>query len=150
MRRCLFVNMVAFWNLDLLLMQIADNSNCAITWKNNVAMSIFLVLWLRYHYVWVFGADFSCCKIFCWVLQNTLQWRHNERDGVSNDVIKWKPFRVTGPLWRESPSHRWIPLTKASDMELWCLPRSAHEQTVNQTPETPAILDAIVPIMTSL
>ena len=29
-------------------------------------------------------------------------------------------FRVTGPLWGESTGHRWIPLTKASDTELWC------------------------------
>ena len=30
-------------------------------------------------------------------------------------------FRVTGPLWGESTGHRWIPLTKASDAELWIL-----------------------------
>ena len=29
-------------------------------------------------------------------------------------------FRVTGPLCREFPGRRWIPLTKASDAELWC------------------------------
>ena len=29
-------------------------------------------------------------------------------------------FRVIGPLWGESTGHRWIPLTKASDAELWC------------------------------
>ena len=29
-------------------------------------------------------------------------------------------FRVTSLLWGESTSHRWIPLTKASDAELWC------------------------------
>ena len=28
-------------------------------------------------------------------------------------------FRVTGPLWEESTGHRWIPLTKASNAELW-------------------------------
>ena len=30
-------------------------------------------------------------------------------------------FRVTGPLWRESTCHRWIPFTKVSDAELWCV-----------------------------
>ena len=30
-------------------------------------------------------------------------------------------FRVTGPFCREFTSHRWIPLTNASDAELWCL-----------------------------
>ena len=29
-------------------------------------------------------------------------------------------FRVTGPLWGEFTAHQWIPLTKASDAELWC------------------------------
>ena len=29
-------------------------------------------------------------------------------------------FHITGPLWGESTGHWWIPLTKASDMELWC------------------------------
>ena len=28
-------------------------------------------------------------------------------------------FRITGPLWREFTSHRWIPCTKANDGELW-------------------------------
>ena len=52
---------------------------------------------------------------------------------------------------------RWIPLTKAqiplanaSDAELWCFPWSEPEQMIEQTAETPAIWDAIVPIMTSL
>ena len=29
-------------------------------------------------------------------------------------------FRFAGPLWGEFTGHRWIPLTKASDAELWC------------------------------
>ena len=29
-------------------------------------------------------------------------------------------FRVTGPLCGEFTGHRWIPLTTASDAELWC------------------------------
>ena len=55
-------------------------------------------------------------------------------------------FRVTGPLWGESTGHRWIPLTKASDAELWCFLLS----TVAQTTDTPVIWDAIALIMTSL
>ena len=39
-------------------------------------------------------------------------------------------FRVTGPLWGEFTGHRWIPLTKASDAELWCFIWSAPEWTV--------------------
>ena len=36
-----------------------------------------------------------------------------------------KIFRVTGPLCGEFTGHRWIPLTKASDAELWCFLWSA-------------------------
>ena len=35
-------------------------------------------------------------------------------------VIKWKIIRVIVPLWGKSTGPRWIPLTKASDAELWC------------------------------
>ena len=59
-------------------------------------------------------------------------------------------FHVTGPLWGESTGHRWIPLTKASDAELWCFLWSVPEQTVEQTIETPVIWDAILLIMASL
>ena len=59
-------------------------------------------------------------------------------------------FCVTGPLWGESTGHRWFPLTKASDAELCCFLRSAPEQKVEQTIETPVLWDAIVLIMASL
>ena len=48
-------------------------------------------------------------------------------------------FRVTGPLWGESTGDRWIPLTKASDVELWCFLWSVPEQRVEQTMETPMV-----------
>ena len=47
-------------------------------------------------------------------------------------------------------SHRWIPLTKASDGELWCFLWSAPEQTVEQTLETLVVWDAVVLIMMSM
>ena len=59
-------------------------------------------------------------------------------------------FRITGPLWGEFTGHRWIPLTKASDAELWWFHWSVPEQTVKQTFETPVIWDVIALIMTSL
>ena len=68
---------------------------------------------------------------------------------MHDDVIKWKHFRVTGPLCGEFTGHWWIPLTKASDAELWCFLWSAPEQTVEQTIETTVIWDASVLIMTS-
>ena len=46
------------------------------------------------------------------------------------DVIKWKHFRVTGPLCAEFTGDRWILLRKASDTELWCFLWSIPEQTL--------------------
>ena len=46
----------------------------------------------------------------------------------SCEVIKWKHFPVTVPLWGECTGHRWIPLTKTSDAELWCFLWSAPER----------------------
>ena len=40
--------------------------------------------------------------------------------GYHDDIIKWKHFPVTGPLCGEFTGDRWIPRTKASDVELWC------------------------------
>ena len=40
---------------------------------------------------------------------------------------------VTGLLWGETTGHRWIPLTKANDADLWCFFWSTPEQTVEQT-----------------
>ena len=48
-------------------------------------------------------------------------------------------LRVTGPLWGESIGHRWIPLTKASDAELWCFVLYAPEQTFEQTIKTQVV-----------
>ena len=55
-------------------------------------------------------------------------------------------FSVIGLLCGEFTGHWWIPLTKASDMELWFAPVQRIEQTI----ETQVIWDAITLIMTSL
>ena len=52
-------------------------------------------------------------------------------------------FRVTDPLWGESTGHWWIPLPKSSDTELWYFLWSAAEQTIEQTIETPVMLEAV-------
>ena len=77
--------------------------------------------------------------------RGSVQWKLEH-----GDVIKWKHFRVTDPLWGESTGHWWIPLTKAIDAEFWCFLWSAPEQRDEQIHETPVIWDAIVLIMTSL
>ena len=55
-------------------------------------------------------------------------------------------FNVSGPMW----GHWWIPLTKASGAELWCLLWHAPEQTVEQKIKMPVIWDAMAPIITSM
>ena len=78
-------------------------------------------------------------------------WLTNIRNVAIKSVISLKTHLiVSGHLWGESTSDQWIPLTKASDSELWCFLWSAPEQTVEQTNEMPVIWDAIVLIMTSL
>ena len=57
---------------------------------------------------------------------------------------------VTGPLNGKFTGHQLIPLTKASDAELWCFLLSAPEQTVEWTIETLIVWDATTLIMTSL
>ena len=59
-------------------------------------------------------------------------------------------FRVIDPLCGEFTGNRWIPLTMASDAELWCFLLSSPEQTVELTIETTVIWDAIALIVTTL
>ena len=54
-------------------------------------------------------------------------------------IIKWKHFPCYWPFVRGTTGHRWIPLTKASDAELWCFLWSASEQTFQQTIGKPLI-----------
>ena len=108
-------------------------------------------------------------SVFYWIVYvNALKWPHlrscalrytymthllvgvNASGYIMMTSSNGNIFRVTGPLWGESTGHRWIPLTKASDAELWYFLWSAPEQRVEQTIETPGIWDAIAPIMTSL
>ena len=77
---------------------------------------------------------------------NTEKYSLYYHDGV----MEWEHFRVNDPWRGESTGHRWIPLAKASDTELWCFLWIAPEQRVEQTIDTLAIWDAIALIMTSL
>ena len=68
-----------------------------------------------------------------------------------DEVIKRKKkFALLAFCDGEFTGDRWIPLTKASDAELWCFLWSAPEQTVEQIIETPMSWDTIALIMTSL
>ena len=55
-------------------------------------------------------------------------WRHCNEYGVLPTSPNGNIFRVTGPLCGEFTGHRWIPVTKTSDAELWCFLWSAPEQ----------------------
>ena len=59
-------------------------------------------------------------------------------------------FCVTGHLCGELTGYRWIPVTKASDVELWWFLWSAPKQTVELTIEMLVIWDTVAFIMMSL
>ena len=59
-------------------------------------------------------------------------------------------YHVTGHLCREFTGPRWIPCTKASDVELWCFSWCALEQMAKQTSKIPVIWDAMAIIVMSL
>ena len=64
------------------------------------------------------------------VIQIQIQFKFNSKVELSWPTAtssNGNIFRVTGPLWREFTSHRRIPLTKASDAELWWFLCSAPE-----------------------
>ena len=58
-------------------------------------------------------------------------------------------FRVTCPWCREFGGHRWIPVTKANDAELWCFLWSAPEQTVEKQVQSVHYRDVIMSTITS-
>ena len=58
---------------------------------------------------------------------------------VHDDAIKWKHFPRYWPFVRGIHRSPVIPLTKANEVELWCLLWSSPEQTVERTIETPEI-----------
>ena len=60
----------------------------------------------------------SAHVIFKWWRMDDSLWHWTTGNMVtsSNGNI----FHVTGPLCGEFTGHRWIPLTKTSDAELWC------------------------------
>ena len=67
-------------------------------------------------------SDTWCCK---------LGWLYIATDTKFSSFAYWTDdmmtssngniFRVTGPLCGEFTAHRWIPITKASDAEIWML-----------------------------
>ena len=84
------------------------------------------------------------------VVSRSTPWegvRHYSLSELHDDVIKWKHFPR---YWLFVRGIHRIPLTKASDAELWCFLLSAPEQTVKQKVAAPVIWDAIAVIMKSM
>ena len=113
---------------------IAGDKNCMYAWW---AFSYSLTL-IWYKKVMVDHPGTACRiqLLHCIVSEYCLTWsKHMSRNGfgpvcvayIHDDGIKWNHFRVTGPLWAKFTGHRWIPLTKASNAELWCFLWSAPE-----------------------
>ena len=73
-------------------------------------------------------------------------WRDNDIKGKIYWCWRWNIFMmmssngnilcIASPLWGESTSHWWIPLTKASAVEIWYFLWSVPEQTVAQTQDS--------------
>ena len=59
--------------------------------------------------------------------ENVSTWRDNDIGPRMITSSNGNIFRVTGPLCGELIDHRWIPLTKACDTELWCFFLSVSE-----------------------
>ena len=84
------------------------------------------VLWRRTMHEWVMNNHYQM-----WIAQGrcinmirtpSKQWGvfDNVYILISNDdIIKWEHFPRYWPLWGEFTGPQWIPLTKASDAELW-------------------------------
>ena len=69
-------------------------------------------------------------KSYWSTLESTAEWWKNSaiyQRQCHDDVIKWKHFPRNWPFVRGIHRSRWIPHTKASDAELWCLLWSASE-----------------------
>ena len=90
-----------------------------------------------------FWGKLSPCKDIC---KRVIERQHHKKP--HDNIIKWKQFPRYWLLWEESTGHRWIPLTKENDVELWCFLFFC--QTVEQTIDTPVIWNAIALIVTSL
>ena len=63
-------------------------------------------------------------------LSDSIVWCADTFHAVMMTSSNGNIIRVTGPLCGEFTGHRWIPLTKTSDAELWYFLWSASEQTL--------------------
>ena len=135
-------------NFNEILIEIYKFSFTKILFQNVVWKIVTLLSrpqCMRYHlenhtgfplYWWMFIESVSTlgCKQNHWynAMKRLNQYRQTllqREQGVRSKHMMTSSngniFRVTGPLWGEFTGQRWIPLTNASDAELWCFLWSA-------------------------
>ena len=76
-----------------------------------ISFQSFLCCLLRLHNI----SPFNFFMFYLMALAKSL-----DEDPLMMTSSNGNIFSVTGPLCGEFTGHRWIPLTKASDAELWC------------------------------
>ena len=125
----LCANVFVSWCMRTALMtecccELIRARECRLIWLNVELVDEYLHMWLSVAVGWRKVPTYMsgcCCSqpsaiiYICMIYECVLMWPDDH-----DDVIKWKPFRVTGPLCGEFTGPRWIPRTKASDAELWC------------------------------
>ena len=79
--------------------------------------------WKKISSKWHFRFSVSAYVLTSSIVTAIRSWAYNFTD--HDDVIKWKHFPRYWQFVRRTTGHRWIPLTKASDAELWCFLWSA-------------------------
>ena len=118
---------------------ISKNEKCQIpNWylhmQNMIILMFYVTIWLKNILLFLkcylcWERDFiECDQHTC----ATLQWGKPTLLRKNMTSSNGNIFRVTGPLWGECPSHRWSPLTKASEAELWCFLWSTNSWAINR------------------
>ena len=109
--------------------QVRNHSLAFISWKQFTSAFAW-----NHIYVHIYDLTNSLSPKIWVGHDNAIKW---------NDLPRYWPF--VGGIHRS-----WIPITRASEAELWCFFQPAPEQMLKQTIKTPVIWDAITLIMTSL
>ena len=105
-------------------------------WSSWFKQKLTVRTYNEYHCVDKVMVIIRICNRLCWrcpsALWHWMPYRFRRTQMQFSSLSSWvnilrmmEPsngniFRVTGHLWRECTGHRWIPLTDASDAELWC------------------------------
>ena len=121
----------------------------AIKFGKNVGLDMLLSKPASQLIKYVQNDPITHLHIFLWPLMYQSFFSRVSFELSHDDFIKWNYFPLYWPFARGIQGHRWIPLTKASDAELWYFLISAPEQALKQTIEKPVIWDAFA-LITSL